>query len=66
MGESLCKGLCPLHPQPPLGTVDGFALQERECSQGFKGGDFRQKNQVDEEMKSLILSITGQAAGDDP
>lgn len=43
MGESLCKGLCPLHPQPPLGTVDGFALQERECSQGFKGGDFRQK-----------------------
>ena len=40
---SLCKGRRPLHPQPPLGTVDGFALQERECSQGGKGGDFRQK-----------------------
>lgn len=25
MAESLCKGLCPLHPQPPLGTVEGFA-----------------------------------------
>jgi len=37
------QGALPLHPQPPLGTVEGFALQERECSQGFKGGDFRQK-----------------------
>jgi len=40
---SLCKGLCPLHPQPPLGTVVGFApfpSTERERSQGFKGGDF--------------------------
>ena len=43
MDGGLCKGLCPLHPQPPLGTVEGFALQERECSQGFKGGDFRRK-----------------------
>lgn len=36
MDGRLCKGLCPLHPQPPLGTVDGFALHERECSQGLR------------------------------
>lgn len=48
------QGLCPLHPQPPLGTVEGFApfpsircddvRQSENAVKGLRVEIFRQKN----------------------